>query len=93
MELASSGKVRTEQIEDNMKLVARSQGLIAPVNGLERYITLGCGHTAAFCKPAMVGEKTPEKSIQDEHGNIDVAKLCRNSESKHYRIRLAMGSC
>jgi hypothetical protein len=83
MELASGGKTREEHIADNIKLVARSQGLLAPVNGQERYITVGCGHTTAFCKLAGVGGRTPEKSIQDEHGNIDVAKLCRNSEFKH----------
>ena len=48
---------------------------MAPVNGSERYLTLGCGHTAAICKFALNGGgPTSEKSLQDEHGMLCVQK-------------------
>ena len=57
-------------------------GLLAPLNGEERYCTLGTGHTAAWCKLACIGGKTPAKSLQDEHGQIDVGKVKKNAEFK-----------
>ena len=79
-ELASSGPARASQIEANEKLISRSQELLAPLNSEERYLTLGCGHTTAFIKLAGISGKTPEKSIQDDTGHIDLPKLCRNLE-------------
>ena len=49
----------------------------------ERYITLGCGHTAAICK--LAGQANPKTSLdelKDEHGNLNVAKLKQNPEFK-----------
>ena len=69
-------------IQANERLIKRSKGLLAPLNGKERYATLGAGHTAAWCKLAGVGGPTPEKPLQDEHGKIDVQKICRNAEFK-----------
>ena len=48
------------------------------MNGEERYITVGCGHMAAFCKVAEIGGKTPQKDIADEDGRIDVNKIKKN---------------
>ena len=52
VELAPSGEARTEELDANRKLIMRSGGLLAQINGEERYLTLGCGHTAAICKHA-----------------------------------------
>ena len=53
MELAMSGKLREEHLAKNELLIERAAGLLAPINGSERFITLGCGHTAAFCKQSV----------------------------------------
>ena len=82
IELAPSGKQRDEQIAANKKLIARSSDMLAPVNGEERYITVGCGHMTAFCKVAAVGGKTPQKDIADDEGRIDVNKLKKNKQYK-----------
>ena len=49
------------------------------INFCERFCSLGCGHTVAFCKHAEVGGKTNQKSLQ-QHDNelIDLQKLCTN---------------
>ena len=41
----------------NQILVSKSNGLLAPLAGEERYATLGCGRAAAFCKSVAVGGK------------------------------------
>ena len=42
----------------------------------ERYVTLGAGHTVAFCKVASTPEApTPEKGLADALGRIDLGKL------------------
>ena len=75
MELAPSGTQRESNIRFNEILVARSHGLLAKLTGEERFATLGCGHTAAWCKTAAAGGITPESIFQDASGGIDTHKL------------------
>ena len=55
----------------------KSANVLLPIiNNEERYATVGCGHTAAICK--LAGQANPKTSIaelEDEHGNLNVAKL------------------
>ena len=49
----------------------------------ERYITLGCGHTAAICKLAGQDDpKTPIAELRDAQGKLNVAKLKQNPQFK-----------
>ena len=83
IELAPSGARREQQLAANKKLVDRAGGLLAEVNGEERYITVGCGHTAAFCKCVLMGGgPTPEHAIQNEDGKIGVQKIKKPSSSE-----------
>ncbi len=80
-ELPGEGCVRDAHLQANEKLIARSGGLLAPINGAERYVTLGAGHTAAFCKTAGVHGQTPQVSLQKPGSTqIDYARLCENAE-------------
>jgi hypothetical protein len=81
-EIAPSGPTRVSNLEANQALIKRSGGLLAPMNGEELYLSLGCGHTVAFCKVAPLCPATAEKSLQDKYGYIDYAKLLRQSEFK-----------
>jgi hypothetical protein len=83
IELAPCGKLREEQLKANERLVENAKGYLASINGSERYLTVGCGHTAAFCKTAMAGGITPEQELADEQGKIDLRKLCANEQFKH----------
>ena len=78
IELPPDGPARSEQIAFNMKLIERSKRLLAEPSGYERFLTLGCGHTAAFCKAAQAQCPTPQVDLQDSYGNIDVGKLRRD---------------
>jgi hypothetical protein len=79
IELPESGPRRDEHIEKNRTLIKQSEGLLAPVNGDERYTTIGCGHTSQFCKTADVGGITSEPSLQRHDScTIDKQGLCNN---------------
>ena len=54
-----------------------SKGMLADVNGSERVLSVGTGHTAAFCRAANAGCKTNISSIKDNAGVIDLARLKR----------------
>ena len=79
-ELADDGEQRTINLAKNEALIQRSNGFLAAINGFEKYISVGCGHTTAFTKLAKVGGKTVARSLQDDDGNIDIRKLRKNAE-------------
>ena len=82
VELAPHGPTRLTNIEANRKLIKRSAGLLAPINGRERYLSLGCGHTVAFCKTCKVGGRTFLILLQDKDGMLDVGKIKKQPEFK-----------
>ena len=82
IEMQPEGEARNEQVDVNQRLIARSKGLLAPVTSTERYLSLGCGHTAAFCKAARAGCVTPQEKIADENGCLSMTKLCEDKVLK-----------
>lgn len=83
IEIAKDSTKRAYQLDKNDELIKRAGGLLANRNGAERFLTIGCGHTAAGCKNAMAGGKTCSKLLQDVNGYMDVGKLKRNSKFQH----------
>ena len=81
-EMSADSSLRQKQIDFNMKLIARSKGLLAGPSAEERYLTLGCGHTVAFCKAAAAGCRTSERELADESGNVDLQRLYKNEVFK-----------
>jgi hypothetical protein len=73
-ELPPDGPARESHLAANAQLIDRSDGLLAPMTGEERYITVGCGHTVAFAKNTAVGGKTPAKDLQDATGQGQAAR-------------------
>ena len=44
-------------------------------------MTLGCGHTAAFCKLAAAGGgPTPQATLKDQQGMVNVAAIKKNAQ-------------
>ena len=70
-EMHPPGAAKELEVETNQKLVAKSAGMLAPVTGLERYVSLSCGHTAAFCKAAKARCVTNITEIRDSAGKLD----------------------
>ena len=79
IEVAASGMVREQHVAQNDMLIKRAGGLLAPINGCERLVTLGCGHTVAFCKLAGLSGRTCEPELRcADSDTIDLHKLCKN---------------
>ena len=69
---------RDLQIGFNKYLISSSKGLLADPTGYERFLTVGCGHTVAFCKAAAAHCITPNPKLQDNERRIDKGALCRD---------------
>ena len=88
-ELPESGARRDAHIAKNQALVQRAEGLVAPVTGVERFISVGCGHTSQFFKLADVGGVTCEPSLQIPGANrLDKQSLCSN---RNFEIMITKG--
>ena len=68
--------------------MANSKGMLAKVNGTERVLSVGTGHTTAFCRAANAGCTTPISFLKDALGAIDIAKLKRQPD---YKVMLETG--
>ena len=73
---------REAQIQANKDLVARSNGMLAPVTGDELYLSVATGHAIAFCRASNAGCKTVLAFIMDKNGFIDIQKLKKQPDFK-----------
>jgi hypothetical protein len=79
VEMHPVGVAKELEVACNQKLVAKSAGMLAPVTGQERYVSLSCGHTAAFCKAAKARCNTNIPGIADAAGKLDPNLLASTS--------------
>ena len=63
---------RDAQLQFNKDLVTRAGGLLAPVTGTERFLSVSCGHTVSGCKAAIAGCRTDIAKLQNKAGKLDV---------------------
>ena len=59
-ELAPADPIRARQVQFNKRLVDNSGGMLAPVNGSERYLSVGSSHTSQFVKAVLAGCSSPQ---------------------------------
>ena len=74
-EVAREHKPRTVQLNFNETLVNRSNGLIAPLNGREKYLTVGSGHCAQFIKAVLAQCRSHHKDLAGTDGKLDADRL------------------
>ena len=85
-ELAQDSGARELQFLRNCELVENSNGLLCPVSRKERYLSVSCSHTVAFCRACLHGLTSPEESLQPNLGSVLAAKgaehpfavMCKN---------------
>ena len=65
----------SQQHNFNCRLIDSSKKYLAPVNGSERYVTVGTGHTVQFFRSVLAGCPTPEASLRDQAGNLNAQTL------------------
>ena len=68
------------QQEANLRLISNSKGLLAPMTGRERFLTVGAGHVTAFCRAANHGCTTQVAKLADERSCINVNCILRDPE-------------
>ena len=81
--------MKMKQFEFNRKLVQNSCGLLAPVSGTERFVSVSCGHTVQFCKAALAGCVTPQTSLADATGRLNVQAI--SNGDKAFQVMLEKG--
>ena len=69
------GDDRQGQVEFNLELIRRSNGLLAEPSDTERYLTVGAGHTTAFCRAAKAACKTSQPTLADSSGKLNPQQL------------------
>lgn len=73
---------RMKQVQFNENLALTSNGLMAPVQGGERYLTVSSTHTSQFCRAVSHGCLTPETQIQDSNGKLSLEMLGKDTVLK-----------
>ena len=76
-EISTDPVRREEQIAFNLKLIAQSEGCLAPPSGKERSLTVGSGHTTAGCRAIIHGCTSHVKELTDDAGILSKEKACR----------------
>ena len=69
------GDDRQGQVEFNLELIRRSNGLLAAPSGTERCLTVGGGHTTAFCRAAKAACKTSQPTLAHSSGKLNLQQL------------------
>jgi len=80
-ELSPTQVIREEAVRLNEKLISNSSGMLAPLFGKERFMSVGGGHTVAFCRAAIAGCCTPEASLKDPNGRLNQQMLTKSDPS------------
>ena len=74
-QLSTDPSKRDAQLVFNKELVSRSDGLLAPVVGTERFVSVSCGHTAAGCKAVIARCRTDIAKLKDQSGHMDAKTI------------------
>ena len=67
-ELSTDPSIRKRQIAANEACIKRAGGILADINGSERYLSVSCGHTSAGCRAVKQGAKS---SVDELTGGED----------------------
>ena len=59
----------------NRGLISGADGLLAPMSGQERLLTVACSHTVAGFRAAAAGCRSSEPSLQHDAGKINMESL------------------
>ena len=73
---------REQQVLFNQKMIEQSAGLLAPLNGQERYLSVSSGHLTQFVKAVLAQCKTGQSLLADTGGRLNAQSLSRDLEFK-----------
>ena len=73
---------RGEQFAFNQKVIAGSEGLLAPLTGQESHLTVGTGHWTAWVRAIKASCRTPFADMTDGKGNFLLADRFRKKDKR-----------
>ena len=78
-EMSNDATVHMDQLQFNQDLVKVSDGLLSPLTGKGKYLSVGGGHMVAFTRAVAAGCKTPIVELADKNGKLDAHLLQNDS--------------
>jgi hypothetical protein len=78
-EMSSIPEIKAQQISFNQAIVNGADGLLPPMNGSERLLSVGFSHTSYFMRCAVNKMPTKEEKLRNAEGCIDFERLCSRS--------------
>jgi hypothetical protein len=70
LEFPRDSKKLEFEMQKNRDMIKRSEGLLAPIQGTERFLTLGTGHTTAGIRGSLYKCKVGVPSIMGTDGKL-----------------------
>ena len=81
-EMSIDEDARKKQVLFNQRMVEQSNGLLAPLNSQERYLTVSSGHVSQFVKAILAECSTNQANLADAAGRLNRQSLSRDPELK-----------
>ena len=85
-EMAPHGATQQGQMQFNMDLITRSEGLLAPPTGRERYFSVASSHFSQACRAVRAGCRTKQKALQDSSNMLNVLHVCEGDDALRHLI-------
>jgi hypothetical protein len=64
--------LKSRQTDFNRISMQQSCGMLAPINGTERFSSVSCGYTVQFCKASLASCVIPQTSLADSASHLNV---------------------
>jgi hypothetical protein len=77
-EVCALSDEKAKQVAFNQRLTQHSGGMLAPLDGSERFLTVSCGHTSQFCKAVLANCRTPYDTLADTSGCLSVDHVAKD---------------
>ena len=76
-EVTPMGDKMKEQLDFNKRLVEEAGGFLAPLTGMEQYLSVSSSHFSQACKAVRASCTTPFDELKDSNGKMNLQHICR----------------
>ena len=80
VEMSSDMNAKSKEVSFNQKLVELSQGLMSPLSGCERFLTVSSSHTTQFVRSVKARCKTTQSALADSQGCLSLEQWGNDKE-------------
>jgi hypothetical protein len=79
-EIAPDAETSSKQRAFNSAIIAGSAGLLAPLTGRERLLSVSCSHFTAACRAVQHGCRSDHESLVGADGHMHIGAVANNDE-------------